>query len=82
MRFRSQSHPVYNEIEELRNKYKADLVGMITSNRVETCGCGSQPSNWNIDTSLHAFFTVTDECATSNLSFTHEIGHAFVSISK
>ena len=79
MRTGSSSHPVYREIQALREQYNADLVGLIVSNRATTCGCGSQPYSWYYDTSDFAYFTTTDECATNNLSFAHEIGHSFVS---
>ncbi len=76
----SYHHPVYSEIQELREKYQADLVGLITGNGGGNCGCGSRPHLWGGDTSRYAYFTTPDNCATENLSFVHEIGHAFVSI--
>ena len=82
MRIGSSSHPVYSEIQSLRDQYNADLVGLIVSNRASSCGCGSRPYSWYYDTSDYAYFTTTDECATNNFSFAHEIGHAFVSEQK
>lgn len=73
-------HPVFRQIRDLRNQYSADLVGLITGNGKAYCGCGSQPSDWYFDTSDHAYFTATDSCATDNLTFVHEISHAFVSV--
>ncbi len=83
MRTASSLHPVFQQIQDLRDKYNADLVGLITSNRQTSCGCGSHPDErrWQLklDTSKHAYFVTTDQCATSNFSFAHEIGHSFVS---
>jgi hypothetical protein len=71
----------YTSIRQMRDEYKADLVGLIVGNRNESCGCGSLPMSWQWsgDTSNLAYFVATVECATDNLSFAHEIGHAFVS---
>lgn len=77
MRYGSSSHPMFRQAQNLREQYQADLVGLITSNRRDYCGCGSQPNSWNFDTSDYAYFTATEECATDNFSFAHEIGHAF-----
>lgn len=72
----------FKNIRALRDEYKADLVGLIVSNRATTCGCGSLPStsDWSADTSEKAYFVATVECATTYYSFTHEVGHAFVSV--
>ena len=66
-------------IQSLRNIYKADLVGMIVSNRSNSCGCGTIPNDWSKDTSDEAYFVATVRCATKEYSFAHEVGHLFVS---
>ncbi len=77
----SNNNVVYKEIRRLRDHYGADLVGLITGNNDRFCGCGSQ----NYDKTLNnfsdneAYFVATNECAVRDLSFAHEIGHAFVS---
>jgi len=77
----STSDPALQQIKSLRNQYGADLVGVMTSNRATSCGCGSIPTNasWSKDTSELAYFVATVQCATSQYSFAHEIAHAFVS---
>ena len=71
--------PIYKQIRDLRDTYGADLVGMITSNRATSCGCGSLPLTWNVPTDELAYFVSTVQCATFSYTFAHEIGHAFVS---
>lgn len=80
-RMRTDNEKPFFEIRALRDIYNADLVGLIVGNRVTSCGCGSLPMSWQWsgDTSNLAYFVATVECATDNLSFAHEIGHAFVS---
>jgi hypothetical protein len=73
------THPFFLKIRALRNLYYADMVGLIVSNSVHTCGCGSMPSNWSGSTDEEAYFTTSVECSADNLSFAHELGHAFVS---
>ena len=76
----STTNPTFLNIQELRNEYNADLVGLIVANRKASCGCGSLPRNWDVDTTDQAYFVATFDCATDRLTFAHEIGHAFVSI--
>ena len=79
MKSPSATDQTFLDIRALRDQYKADLVGLIVANRSTSCGCGSLPTNFELDTSDQAYFVSTVECATDRLTFAHEIGHAFVS---
>ena len=79
----AESNIVYKEIRRLRDHYGADLVGLITGNNDKLCGCGSHNFFKPLEdfSDEEAYFVATNDCATRDLTFSHEIGHAFVSYS-
>jgi hypothetical protein len=71
--------PVFQNIRNLRDQYRADLVGLIVEND-NGCGCGSQYNQYSLDNDEEgAYFVVNRGCSTNYYSFAHEIGHSFVS---
>jgi hypothetical protein len=80
-KMKSSNEEAFVDVRKLRDEHKADLVGLIVGNRSSFCGCGSlpAPSQWLYNTSEEAYFVATVECSVENLSFAHELGHAFVS---
>ena len=76
---KSSKDKVFQEIRQLREKYSADLVGLLVDNG-KYCGCGSFfTANSSGYDSNEAFFVVNSHCATNQFSFAHELGHSFVS---
>ena len=58
-------------IHSFRDKFKADLVTLITAGG-DACGVGYLNSNAD-----HAFTVVTKDCATGYYSYGHELGHNY-----
>jgi hypothetical protein len=69
----------YSKIREMRDSYGADLVGMLVSGKGSSCGCGSLPRFLSSYMQRYAYFVSTTACAIDNLTFPHEVAHAFVS---
>jgi hypothetical protein len=72
---RSSNERTFREVRELRDQYRADLVGLIVNN-YSYCGCGSMFEE-SFANDSQAFFVVNTQCATSQFSFAHEVGHTF-----
>lgn len=68
---------VLDTVHGTRDSVKADLVSLIYEVDDSTwCGWGNTVENANADTTDHrAFSVVKRSCASSNLSFPHEVGH-------
>jgi hypothetical protein len=73
------SDGVMDPIHSVRDSVRADLVSLIFEKDNSTdnwCGWGHAMDTANADTTDHAAFTVVRrECAGTNLSFAHEVGH-------
>lgn len=70
-RFRNGGDGYFDSIHTLRNKYGADMLGLIVENGGAYCGLAS-----TIMASATTAFQVTDRsCATGYYSFGHEFGH-------
>ena len=65
-----------DEVHTLRNTYKADLVSLWISDSADACGLGYLPGTV-APTNDNLGFTVivAPNCAVSNHSFAHELGH-------
>ncbi len=74
-RFRNTTDGFMDDVHTLRSTYGADLCALITSTPTNTCGLGylnTNPSNY----SSNAAFTVSlRNCAVSNYTLAHEMGH-------
>jgi hypothetical protein len=68
-RFRASGDGYMDEVHTLRNKYSADICILLT---YDPSVCGAAHLNVNAD---EAFCMVSADCAVSNYSFAHEIGH-------
>ncbi|NDJ52692.1 MAG: hypothetical protein GYB68_06360 [Chloroflexi bacterium] len=65
---------IIDEVHALRDQYKADLVVLI--NDVQSaCGIGWVPSSLAVANAPFGFSVVNMECAISNFSMQHEMGH-------
>ena len=65
-----------DEVHALRNTYKADLVSLWISNDASACGLGYLPATVSPTNDAQGFTAiVAPNCAVSNHSFAHELGH-------
>ncbi len=74
-RFRNQTDGFMDDVHTLRTIYGADLCALITATPTNTCGLGylnTNPTNY----SANAAFSVSlRNCAVSNYTLSHEMGH-------
>lgn len=74
-RFRNPSDGFLDEVHNLRALYGADLCGLITATPTNTCGLGYLNTN-PVNYSNNAAFSVSlRNCAVSNYTLSHEMGH-------
>lgn len=74
-RFRNNNDSYMDEIHTLRTTYGADICTLITSTPTNTCGLGylnTSPTNY---TGTSGFSVSLYNCAVSNYSLAHEMGH-------
>ncbi len=74
-RFRNQTDGFMDDVHTLRTMYGADLCALITATPTNICGLGylnTNPTNY----SANAAFSVSlRNCAVSNYTLSHEMGH-------
>ena len=58
------------EVHELRDRYRADLVSLIIGDNPGSCGRA-----WIASTARRGFSVVPQDCEAGNYSFAHEVGH-------
>lgn len=75
-RLRSKTDGIMDEVHDLRDIHKADLVSMIVENYT-SCGVASQMTSSTLSTGFEnrAFSVVASTCATGYYSFGHELAH-------
>ena len=74
-RFRNNNDGFMDSVHTLRTTYGADLCGLITSTPTSICGLGyvnTNPTNYSNTT---AFTVSLLNCAVSNYTLSHEMGH-------
>lgn len=70
-RIQNQGDGFMEEAHALRDTFDADIVVLMASNNYGYCGLASRI----LAEETTAFVVVNQECAVSNLTFAHEIGH-------
>ena len=78
-RLKDPNDPFFKTIHALRDTHKADLVALLIKSR-DNDGCGiAWTPNLPLDHTDEkwAFAVIDRECANSNYSFAHELGHNF-----
>jgi hypothetical protein len=63
-----------DEVQQLRNDYRADLVSLIVKNP-DYCGLSWMMSSLSSSFESRAYSVVSSDCATGNYSLAHEMGH-------
>ena len=58
------------EVHELRDRYRADLVSLIIGDNPNSCGRA-----WIASKATRGFSVVPQDCEAGNYSFAHEVGH-------
>ncbi len=74
-RLKDTSDGYMDNVHSLRTTYGADLVSLVTSTPTSTCGLGyvnTSPTNY---VATAGFSAVLYNCAVSNYSLAHEMGH-------
>jgi hypothetical protein len=74
-RFRTNGDSYMDDIHNLRSTYGADLCALITSTPTNTCGLGYVNTNPTNYTNTAGFSVSLYNCAVSNYSLAHEMGH-------
>ncbi len=74
-RLRSSTDGFLDEAHTLRATYGADLVSLVTSTPTNTCGLGYVNTNSTNYSNTLAFTVSLYNCAVSNLTIAHEMGH-------
>lgn len=74
-RLRNPSDGFMDYIHVRRDTYKADLVSLLVKNGGGSCGYAYIMTSVSESFASNAFSVVDTDCATSNLSFAHEMGH-------
>ena len=72
---RSTSDGIADEVHAVRDLVKADLVAAIASNSDGGCGIGYLFNQLTTAWAPNAFTVSALDCAVSNLTFPHELGH-------
>ncbi|NHZ71933.1 MAG: PQQ-binding-like beta-propeller repeat protein, partial [Aquificales bacterium] len=73
-RFRGTTDGYMNNVHNLRDSYKADMMSLIT-NSMTACGVGYVMGTPSTSFASSAFNVVKRSCATGYYSFAHELGH-------
>ncbi|HZX48578.1 MAG TPA: DUF1566 domain-containing protein [Nitrospirota bacterium] len=74
-RLQSPSDGYMDDVHTLREAYHADVVSLLVESMTDACGRGYQMTNVSNSFESLAFNVVDRECATSNMSYAHELGH-------
>lgn len=74
-RLQNVSDGFIDGVHALRNTHGADLVLLITNTPSDYCGYAYIMASVNTSFETFAFADVRRDCAVSNLSFPHELGH-------
>ncbi|WP_376692700.1 M12 family metallo-peptidase [Wenzhouxiangella sp. EGI_FJ10409] len=63
------------QAQDLRDRYGADMVGMLLADGGSACGCGYVMRNPGPEFAASAFQVTANNCAVGNLTYAHEHGH-------
>ncbi len=74
-RLRSTTDGFMDQVHQLRNQYKADLVALIVDNGGGYCGIAYVMTNGPRASFANYAFSVTDRECVANNTLTHELGH-------
>lgn len=74
-RFRDNNDGFMDSVHTLRTTYGADLCGLITSTPTSICGLGYLNTNPTNYSNTAAFSVSLLNCAVSNYTLSHEMGH-------
>ncbi len=74
-RFQNPSDGYADSVHTLRNTYRADLVSILTHNAGNYCGISYLMSPVSSYFEAYAFNLTQWQCASSNYSYAHEVGH-------
>jgi peptidyl-Asp metalloendopeptidase len=74
-RLQRTSDGFLDQVHQLRNQYKADLVAMIVDNGGPYCGIAYVMANGPRASFANYAFSVTDRDCVANSTLTHELGH-------
>ncbi|MDH4301199.1 MAG: zinc-dependent metalloprotease [Nitrospira sp.] len=74
-RLRSTTDGFVDQVHQLRNQYKADLVALIVDNGGGYCGIAYVMANGPRASFANYAFSVTDRECVANNTLTHELGH-------
>jgi peptidyl-Asp metalloendopeptidase len=74
-RVRSTTDGFMDQVHQLRNQYKADLVALIVDNGGGYCGIAYVMANGPRASFANYAFSVTDRECVANNTLTHELGH-------
>jgi hypothetical protein len=74
-RLRSTTDGFMDQVHQLRNQYKADLVALIVDNGGSYCGIAYVMANGPRASFASYAFSVTDRDCVANNTLTHELGH-------
>lgn len=66
---------VLDQIHNLRDEHKADVVGLLVGEAVSACGVAYIMENPDRNFAPYGFFVVKRSCSTGYYSFGHELGH-------
>lgn len=73
-RLRNATDGYMDEVHQLRQTYKADMVSLINDN-TGACGVAYLMTNLSTGFASSAFSVTRHSCAVGNLTFAHELGH-------
>jgi hypothetical protein len=74
-RFRTNGDGFMDDVHTLRTTYGADVCSLITATPTNTCGLGNLNTNPTNYSAGSAFSVTLYNCAVSNYSMAHEMGH-------
>lgn len=74
-RFRTNGDSFLDDVHTLRTTYGADVCSLVTSTPTNTCGLGYVNTNPTNYTNTAGFSVCIYNCAVSNYSLAHEMGH-------
>lgn len=75
MRLQNTTDGFMDQVHQLRNQYKADLVALIVDNGGGYCGIAYVMANGPRASFANYAFSVTDRECVANNTLTHELGH-------
>ncbi len=74
-RLKNSSDGYMDSVHTLRTTYGADLVALVTATPTNTCGLGYVNTNATNYSAANGFCVSLYNCAVSNYSLAHELGH-------